>query len=84
MNKLYYPLNHLFDDTSEVRAPEPTHFVIHTKSREYTFAVSQWNQEFPIYNDVDVGETIYLRWVRETANAQLQLGVTGLAIEQSN
>lgn len=84
LNKVYYPLNHLFDDTSEVRAPEPTHFVIQTKTREYRFAVTQWNQEFPILNDVKVGETIYLRWVRETANSQLQLGVTGLAVEQSN
>jgi hypothetical protein len=48
------------------------------------FAISQWKQEFPILNDVNIGETIYLRWVRETANAQLQLGVTGLAVEQSN
>jgi hypothetical protein len=58
--------------------------VICTKTREYSFAVTQWNQEFPILNDVKVGETIYLRWVRETSNAQLQLGVTGLAVEQSN
>jgi len=84
LNKLYYPLNHLFDDTSEVQAPEPTHFIIHTKTREYMFAISQWKQEFPILNDVNIGETIYLRWIRETANAQLQLGVTGLAVEQSN
>ncbi|MNB58712.1 hypothetical protein D3C87_363860 [compost metagenome] len=83
-NKVYYPLNHLFDDTSEVEALEPTHFVIHTKTREYPFAVTQWNQEFPILNDVKVGEAIYIRWIRETSNAQLQLGVTGLAVEQSN
>lgn len=82
--KLYWPLNHLFDDTTEVKAPEPTHFVIHTKTREYRFPITQWNQEFPILNDVRIGETIYLRWIRETATAQLQLGVTGLAVEQSN
>jgi len=84
LDKLYYPLNHLFDDTSEVRAPEPTHFVIHTKTREYLFAVSQWGQEFPILNDVKPGETVYLRWIKETPTAQLQLGVTGMAVEQSN
>lgn len=84
LDKLYYPLNHLFDDTTEVSAPEPTHFVIHTKTREYPFSVSAWDQEFPILNDVSEGETIYIRWLRETANSQLQLGVTGLAVEQSN
>jgi hypothetical protein len=84
LNKLYYPLNHLFDDTTEVSAPEPTHFVIHTKTREYQFSVAAWDQEFPILNDAAEGETIYIRWLRETANSQLQLGVTGLAVEQSN
>jgi len=84
LNKLYYSLNHLFDDTSEVAPPEPTHFVVQTKTREYTRTLSQWNQEVPILNDVKVGETVYIRWIRETSNAQLQLGVTGLAIEQSN
>jgi hypothetical protein len=84
LNKLYRPLNHLFDDTTEVSAPEPTHFAIHTKTREYQFSVAAWDQEFPILNDVAEGETIYIRWLRETANSQLQLGVTGLAIEQSN
>lgn len=83
LNKLYYPLNHLFDDTTEVSAPEPTHFVIHTKTREYPFSVAAWDQEFPILNDVKDGETIYIRWLRETANSQLQLGVTGLAVEQN-
>lgn len=82
--KLYYPLNHLFDDTTEVSAPEPTHFVIHTKTRDYQFSVAAWDQEFPILNDVAEGETIYIRWLRETTNSQLQLGVTGLAVEQSN
>lgn len=84
LEKHYWALNHLFDDTSEVRAPEPTHFYIHTKTRDYKFATSQWNQELPILNDVVVGETVYIRWVRETTQSELQLGVTGLAVEQSN
>lgn len=84
LDKVYWPLNHLYDSTSEVAAPEPTHFVIHTKTREYTFYRDQWSQEFPILNDVKVGETIYLRWVRETAQGPLQLGVTGMSVQQSN
>lgn len=84
INKVFKKLNHLFDDTSEVEAPEPTHFTIHTRTREYLFSVSQWNQELPIMNDVRVGETVYIRWTRETVTGVLQLGVTGLAVEQSN
>lgn len=79
--KLYRPLNHLFDDTSEVEAPLPTHFTIHTKTREYPYTVNQWDQEFGIYNDIRPGETVYIRWTRETSTGTLQLGVTGLVVE---
>lgn len=82
--KVYWPLNHLYDSTSEVNAPEPTHFIIHTKTREYSFHRDQWDQKFPILNDVKAGETVYLRWVKETAQGQLQLGVTGMTVEQSD
>lgn len=84
LDKIYYPLNHLFDDTSEIRAPEPTHFYVHTQSREYKFPIQQWNQELTIMNDVAIGTTIILRWVHETVQGEWQLGVTGLALEQAN
>lgn len=84
LNKVFYAVNPLFDDTSEVQAPLPTHFIIQTKGREYEFALSQWNQEFAILNDVAIGETVYIRWIRDTSNTRLELGVTGLAVEQSN
>lgn len=83
-DKLYYAVNPLFDDTSEVKAPPPTHFIVQTKGREYPYTVSQWDQEFSIFNDVKIGETIYIRWIRETSNSRLEMGVTGLAVEQSN
>lgn len=84
LDKLFYAINPLFDDTSEVRAPAPTHFVIQTKSRTYEFAVTQWDQSFSILNDVKVGETVYVRWLKDMSNTRLELGVTGLAVEQSN
>jgi hypothetical protein len=83
-DKLFYGVNPLFDDNSEVKAPLPTHFVISTKGRQYEFSVSQWDQEFSILNDVTIGETVYIRWLRDTSNTRLELGVTGLAVEQSN
>lgn len=84
LDKLFYATNPLFDDTSEVKAPEPTHFVIQTKSRTYDFSITQWDQEFSIFNDVAIGETVYIRWLRDVGDTRLELGVTGLAIEQTN
>jgi hypothetical protein len=84
LDKLFYGVNPLFDDTSEPKAPMPTHFVVQTKGRQYEFTLSQWAQEFSILNDVAIGETVYIRWLRDTSNSRLELGVTGLAVEQSN
>lgn len=84
LEKLFWAVNPLFDDTSEERAPVPTHFVIQTKGRQYEFSVTQWEQEFSTFNDFAIGETIYIRWLREVSNTRLELGVTGLAVEQSN
>ena len=84
LEKLFWAVNPLFDDTSEERAPVPTHFVIQTKGRQYEFSVTQWEQEFSTFNDFAIGETIYIRWLREVSNTRLELGVTGLSVEQSN
>jgi hypothetical protein len=82
LDKLFYAVNPLFDDTSEIKAPAPTHFIVQTKSRTYEMSVSQWNQEISILNDVQPGETVYIRWIRDTSNTRLELGVTGLAVEE--
>lgn len=84
LDKLFYAVNPLFDDTSEVKAPQPTHFVIHTKTRTYEFSVALWDQDITIMNEVKIGETVYIRWLRDVGATKLQLGVTGLAVEQSN
>lgn len=85
INKLFYAVNPQFDDTSEVKAPQPTHFVVHTKARTYEFeAESQWDKEFTMFNDYTIGETISIRWIRATPQNRLELGVTGLPVEQTN
>ena len=84
LNRLFYGVQPLFDSQSEVKAPAPTHFIIQTKGRQTEATISQWDQEFAILNDVSIGETIYIRWLRDVPGSRLELGVTGMPIEQSN
>ena len=80
LSKVYYNAAPLYDIQTENKAPEPTHFVVVTKTREFEFPVSQWNQDLTFVNDLTEGQTIYLKWIKRTINADLQLGVSGLVV----
>lgn len=78
LDKVFYNAAPLYDIQTENQAPEPTHFIICTKTREFEFPVSQWNQDLTFVNDLTEGQTIYVKWIKRMINADLQLGVSGL------
>jgi len=79
-DKVYYNSAPLYDIQTENKAPEPTHFVVVTKTREFEFPVSQWNQNLTFVNDLTEGQVVYLKWIKRTFNSVLQLGVSGLIV----
>lgn len=80
LDKLYYNSAPLYDIQTENKAPEPSHFVVVTKTREFEFPVSQWNQNLSFVNDLTEGQVVYLKWIKRTFNSVLQLGVSGLIV----
>lgn len=80
LQNLYYRAEPLYDPQTESQAPEPTHFVIVTKTRTFEVPVSQWSNDITLINDLDEGQTLYLKWIRKMANGDLQLGVSGLIV----
>lgn len=79
-DKVYYNSAPLYDIQTENKAPEPTHFVIVTKTREFEFPVSQWNQNLSFVSDLTEGQVVYIKWLKRTFNSVLQLGVSGLIV----
>lgn len=79
-DKVYYNSAPLYDIQTENKAPEPTHFVIVTKTREFEFPVSQWNNDLSFVSDLTEGQTVYIKWLKRTFNSVLQLGVSGLIV----
>lgn len=79
LEKLYYGTEPLYDPQVENKAPEPTHFIIVTKTRTVTVPIGQWMNDIAFINDLTEGETIYVRWIKRGAGGlDLQLGVSGL------
>ena len=80
LTKVYYNADPLFDPQTEVVAPEPTHFLLVTKSRSVEVPISQFKTAITFVNDLKEGETIYLKWIKRMTSGTLQLASTGLPI----
>lgn len=78
LKALYFGINPLYDNLSEPKAPEPTHFIIQTQTRQFEVPIGSWAAPTIFVNDVVEGGTIYLRWIKRMANGDLQLGVSGV------
>lgn len=83
LENIYYRTEPLYDPQTEVKAPEPTHVVLTTKTRTFEVPISQWSNDITIINDLAEGQVLYLRWIRRMANGDLQLGVSGLIVHFS-
>lgn len=82
LDAVYYAADPLYDPQTEVKAPEPTHFVLVTKTRSVEVPIAQWATAITFINDMAEGQTVYLKFIKRLANSDLQLGVAGLPIHQ--
>lgn len=80
LDLLFYRTSPLYDNQVETKAPRPTHFIVTTKNRSVEVPVAQWASMISFVNDLTEGNTIYLKWIRRTINADLQLGVSGVPL----
>jgi hypothetical protein len=78
LKQLYYSIDPLYDPQTELAGLEPTHFIITTKTRAFKVPITSWRQDINFVTDLGEGETLYLKWVKETASGDLQLGISGL------
>lgn len=84
LRDVYQPTLPLFDETSEDKAPTPTHFKLIAGSFEGDFPISMYNNEFTINTLMNRGENIYLQFFRRTSETDLQLSTAGMIIRQIN
>lgn len=80
LQRLFYNIDPLYDPQTEVKAPEPTHFILVTKTRTFEVAISQWSSDITFINDLANGEAMFIRWIKRTASTDLQLGVSALPV----
>lgn len=84
LQALYYNNAPIFNPRSEVQAPEPTHFILHTAARQYERPISDWANDLSVTKDLTDGQVLFIRWIKRMPNTDLQLGVSGLPLHQVN
>lgn len=82
LRNLYYQTLPLHNPMLESTAPEPTHYKLVFAGRKIEFKVSEWNKEVVVPNDLSTGQVLYIEWIRRTVGNDLQLGVSGLRVQQ--
>lgn len=80
LNAMYRNASPLYDPNSENNAPDPTHFIVVTATRQYEVPISQWATTIQFVNDVIEGGTLYIKWIKRMYNGDLQLAVTGVPV----
>lgn len=71
----FHQLRPLLDVTTEVAVPRPTHFIITHGTTVTEWSVANWNQNIAIGTAVSANDTVMIRWIRRTAQGDLQLAV---------
>ena len=81
LEQLYLQTYPLLDRTSELSVPTPTHFVVMVNGTESEFALSNWDHELLISQDVTEFSTVFIRFIKRTASGDQQLAISALIVK---
>lgn len=82
IQSLYYAVHPLFNPSTELQAPAPTHVELVFENFTTEITVEQWNTVHVLPNDLAQGEVLGLRWIKRTVSGDLQLAYSGLSMHQ--
>lgn len=78
IQSLYYAVHPLFDPSTELQAPTPTHVELVFANFSTEITVEQWNTVHTLPSDLNQGEVLGLRWIRRTVSGDLQLAYSAI------
>lgn len=83
LEKVYKNNGPLFDPVIELKAPEPTHFVVlGSNGVNQEFSISQWNSQLDITSPLTNNNTLFVKFINRTIDTDLQLAIVGFNLFQ--
>lgn len=80
LDRLYYSTLPLYDSRVEIRAPQPTHFILEINGLRNEYSINNWNQPLPSDTGGNVGRAAHVEWIRKIAGSTQRLGHSPLVI----
>lgn len=84
LDRIYYGVRPLFDSAAELEPPLPTHFVIKGPSSDVVLPLSAWNQTTTLNFALANSSTVFIKFIKRTADNDIQLAIAALPVYQSN
>ncbi len=84
LERLYYNTKPLVDEAREVLPPMPNFFKLIVGSQELEFPISQWNTTQVLNTVLSNSGTLFIKFIKRTADNDIQLAVAGIPIYQAN
>ena len=83
LDRVFYRTLPLFDNTTEIKAPEPNFFVLVNGVTETEFPIAQWNTPLNVNVAPVEGRPVFIKFLRRSVDGDLQLGISGLIVHFS-
>lgn len=78
LTRMFTDIRCVYDETAEVKAPDPTHFKLVVGNFEQVYPLQMWNSVFTLSSSLADGRNVYVHFFRRTATEDLQLGVAAI------
>lgn len=84
LERVFYRTQPLFDDAREIKAPAPNFFKFTVGGKSFEFPIEQWGSDLTLDRTIPNASTLFVEFFKRTPENDLQLGVSGLPVWQSN
>lgn len=74
----------LYDPARELQAPAPTHFALVSGEQSVEFPISSWADQMTVGFAIADSSTLFVKFFKRTVDNDIQLGISGLPVYQSN
>lgn len=82
IQRAYYQTRPLYNTETEIEPVKPNMFQILTGGKTYDFRIDQWNSELEINSLMSDSDTLFVVFIKRTADEDLYLSIAGFPIFQ--
>jgi len=80
INTIYRKTNPIYNNLTELKAPDPTHIQVSYNDESYTIPISDYNKPIFFNNPIKMYDNVKLLFIREIAGTPLKLSIAEMTV----